>query len=145
MEAGTGTGGGRARLGKPHEVDLHVGKRLRMRRTLLGLSQGELGRSVGLTFQQIQKYERGVNRIGASRLAEFAAALSVPPGWFFEGMPGSKIAPKRPHGSDAAAGLGGRDTLELVRLYNQVPDRRVRERILALLRAVAGEGRAAAP
>jgi transcriptional regulator with XRE-family HTH domain len=98
-----------------------------MRRTLLGLSQGELARRVGLTFQQIQKYERGANRIGASRLAEFSAVLAVPPGWFFEDMPRLRIG-------------GGRETLELVRLYNKVKDRRVRERILALLRAVAIEG-----
>lgn len=110
-----------------------------MRRTLLGLSQGELARRVGLTFQQIQKYERGANRIGASRLAEFAAVLEVPPGWFFEEMP------RNVRGAMGAArggfgDLGGREALELVRLYNRVKDRRVRERILALLRAVALEG-----
>jgi transcriptional regulator with XRE-family HTH domain len=108
---------------------------------MLGLSQGELGRNVGLTFQQIQKYERGVNRIGASRLAEFAVQLGVPPGWFFEEMPRpGKGAPKRqPLAEAPGAELGGRETLELVRLYNQVKDRRVRERILGLLRAVASE------
>ena len=112
-----------------------------MRRTMLGLSQGELGRSVGLTFQQIQKYERGVNRIGASRLAEFALQLSVPPGWFFDDMPrAGKGAPKRQSAAaPPGAELGGRETLELVRLYNQVKDRRVRERILGLLRAVVSE------
>jgi transcriptional regulator with XRE-family HTH domain len=113
-----------------------------MRRTLLGLSQGELARRVGLTFQQIQKYERGANRIGASRLAEFATVLAVPPGWFFEEMPrlrlggGGRGAKRQPVGLGE---LGGRETLELVRLYNKVKDRRVRERILALLRAVSVE------
>jgi transcriptional regulator with XRE-family HTH domain len=113
-----------------------------MRRTLLGLSQGELARRVGLTFQQIQKYERGANRIGASRLAEFSAVLAVPPGWFFEDMPRLRIGGGREAKRQAAglAELGGRETLELVRLYNKVKDRRVRERILALLRAVAIEG-----
>ena len=110
-----------------------------MRRTLLGLSQGELARSVGLTFQQIQKYERGVNRIGASRLAEFAIALDVPPGWFFEELPGLPTKPKRGSRAESSAirELGGRETLDVVRLFNKVKDRRVRERVMALLRAVA--------
>ncbi len=117
-----------------------------MRRTLLGLSQGELARRVGLTFQQIQKYERGINRIGASRLAEFSMTMGVPPGWFFEGMPGPRRAAGRSLRPDSASlpGLGDRGTLELVRLYHQVKDRRVRERVLALLRAVALEARSAA-
>lgn len=134
---------GRAR---PREVDLHVGQRLKLRRTLLGLSQGELARGVGLTFQQIQKYERGINRIGASRLAEFAMLLGVSPGWFFEGMPGPRHAAGRNlrPGTASLQGLGDRETLELVRLYNQVKDRRVRERVLALLRAVTLEARNAA-
>jgi transcriptional regulator with XRE-family HTH domain len=112
-----------------------------MRRTLLGLSQGELARRVGLTFQQIQKYERGANRIGASRLAEFAAVLAVSPGWFFEEMPRLRVGGGRVAKREAIGlgDLGGRETLELVRLYNKVKDRRVRERILALLRAVAVE------
>ena len=125
--------------GAAHPVDLHVGQRLRLRRTLLGMSQSELARAVGLTFQQIQKYERGLNRVGASRLADFADALQVPPAWFFEERPERQrrrraepdISP------DLAAGAGRRDTLELVRLYNDIRDRRVRERILALVRAVA--------
>ena len=112
-----------------------------MRRTLLGLSQGELARQVGLTFQQIQKYERGANRIGASRLAEFASVLEVPPGWFFEDMPRVGLGAGRGAKAAALGDLGGREALELVRLYNRVKDRRVRERILALLRAVALEGR----
>jgi transcriptional regulator with XRE-family HTH domain len=134
--AGVGSTGRRDR---PHEVDVHVGQRLRMRRTLLGLSQGELARSVGLTFQQIQKYERGANRIGASRLAEFAIALDVPPGWFFEELPGLPTKPKRGSRAESSAirELGGRETLDVVRLFNKVKDRRVRERVMALLRAVA--------
>jgi transcriptional regulator with XRE-family HTH domain len=141
MSARAGSSGSAA-VGRrrPHEVDIHVGQRLRMRRTLLGLSQGELARQVGLTFQQIQKYERGANRIGASRLAEFAVVLEVPPGWFFENMPlaggGATRGARAAHRGDFGD-LGGREALELVRLYNRVKDRRVRERILALLRAVA--------
>jgi transcriptional regulator with XRE-family HTH domain len=97
---------------------------------------------VGLTFQQIQKYERGINRIGASRLAEFAATLGVPPGWFFEDMSDTRRASAGALRRESAReqGLSGRETLELVRLFNRVSDRCVRERILALLRAVAADG-----
>ena len=131
MRAGSPASGDRSpERARPHKADLHVGQRLKLRRTLLGLSQGELGRRVGLTFQQIQKYERGINRIGASRLVELATALAVNPGWFFDGMP----APRR---AADLQDLGGRETLDLIRLYNQIGDHRVRERILALLRAVA--------
>src|SRR5512144_1355925 len=72
--------------GVPNPVDIHVGSRVRLRRTLLGLSQEKLGEAVGLTFQQIQKYERGANRIGASRLFEFSRILDVPVSFFFEDM-----------------------------------------------------------
>ena len=74
-------------MGKPHPVDIHVGSRVRQRRTLLGMSQEKLGDAVGLTFQQIQKYERGANRIGCSRLYEFSKVLDVPVAYFFEDMP----------------------------------------------------------
>ena len=72
--------------GIPNPVDIHVGSRVRLRRTLLGLSQEKLGEAVGLTFQQIQKYERGANRIGASRLFEFSRILDVPVSFFFDDM-----------------------------------------------------------
>lgn len=70
----------------PHAVDVHVGNRVRMRRIMLGLSQPDLGNACGITFQQIQKYENGSNRISASRLVEFATTLKVPVAWFFEGL-----------------------------------------------------------
>lgn len=72
--------------GTPNPIDVHVGSRVRLRRTLLGLSQERLGEAVGLTFQQIQKYERGANRIGASRLFEFSRILDVPVSFFFDDM-----------------------------------------------------------
>ena len=71
----------------PDPVDVHVGARLRLRRNLIGMSQEQLGKASGLTFQQIQKYERGANRMGASRLYQIAQILNVPVGWFFEDMP----------------------------------------------------------
>jgi transcriptional regulator with XRE-family HTH domain len=73
--------------GVPHPVDIHVGGRVREQRKLKGMSQGELGDSLGLTFQQIQKYERGANRIGASRLFQLSQILDVPVAFFFDGMP----------------------------------------------------------
>ena len=76
---------------KPNPIDVHVGKRLRLRRTLLGMSQERLGDLLGLTFQQIQKYERGVNRIGSSRLYELGQILDVPVSFFFDDMVGSRL------------------------------------------------------
>ena len=72
---------------RPSPIDVHVGGRVRLRRTLLGMSQEKLGEALGLTFQQVQKYERGVNRIGASRLFDIARVLDVPIGFFFDDMP----------------------------------------------------------
>jgi len=83
-----------ATQGTPSPVDIHVGSRVRLQRTLLGLSQEKLGEAVGLTFQQIQKYERGANRIGASRLHEFSQILDVPVSFFFDGL--DKLSAKSP-------------------------------------------------
>ena len=76
---------------KSDGVDKHVGERVRLRRIMLKMSQTELGNKIGVTFQQLQKYEKGANRIGASRLYQLAQTLNVPPGFFFEGLPGSKV------------------------------------------------------
>ena len=90
----------------PNPIDVHVGKRLRLRRTLLGMSQERLGELLGLTFQQVQKYERGVNRIGSSRLFELGQILDVPVSFFFDDLPG-RHAPvggrSRPRGPARAA------------------------------------------
>ncbi len=139
--AGTGSG-----KGGPEPVDVHVGARVRMRRTLLGMSQEKLGRAVGLTFQQIQKYERGVNRIGASRLFNLSRILDVPVSFFFEDLPvtlsgvkahrarGLAEAPAAPFEHDP---MSKRETLELVRAYYRVTDQRVRKRLLGLIRSLA--------
>src|SRR5438067_4098480 len=79
--------GGVEKEGRPSPIDVHVGSRVRLRRTLLGLSQERLGDALGLTFQQVQKYERGVNRVGASRLFDLARVLDVPIRFFFDDMP----------------------------------------------------------
>ena len=132
----------------PQPVDLHVGNRLRMRRTLLGISQDKLGQAVDLTFQQIQKYERGANRIGASRLFEFSRILDVPVEFFFEGIQSTPAATKGKAGlSDGEqAAVDGdpmakRETLELVRAYYKIPDARVRKRLYELIRSIGDMGK----
>ena len=130
--------------GTPNPVDIHVGSRVRLRRTLLGLSQEKLGEAVGLTFQQIQKYERGANRIGASRLFEFSRILDVPVSFFFDDMPDVMSS-----GGQAVWGLGDqsqasldpdpltrRETLELVRAYYRIGDPQVRKRLFELAKSL---------
>ena len=126
-------------------IDAHVGNRLRQRRVLLGMSQENLGLAVGLTFQQIQKYERGANRIGASRLYEFSKVLDVPVGYFFDELPDEALSPymrKLSHEAPDKANveqalMTRREILELVRVYDKVRDPRVRKSILYFVRAVS--------
>lgn len=131
--------------GRPNPVDVHVGSRVRLRRTLLGLSQEKLGEAIGLTFQQVQKYERGANRIGASRLYDLARVLDVPVGFFFEEM-----TPETQQNSPAQARelreepepyepdpMAKRETLELVRAYYRITDPQVRRRLFELTKALA--------
>lgn len=138
--------GRRARGDGPHPVDIHVGSRIRMRRTLLGLSQEKLGDALGLTFQQVQKYERGANRVGSSRLFEISRILDVPVSFFFEDMPGEvSVAATVPaaNGADDTPQrdpLAKRETLELVRAYYRISDPRVRKRIFELMKAIASDG-----
>jgi transcriptional regulator with XRE-family HTH domain len=89
----------RAEKKSPNPVDKHVGSRMRMRRMMLAMSQGNLGDALGLTFQQVQKYEKGTNRIGASRLQQLSHILQVPVTFFFEGAPNASA----PHGSNGSA------------------------------------------
>ena len=131
--------------GTPNPIDVHVGARVRLRRTLLGLSQEKLGEAVGLTFQQIQKYERGANRIGASRLFEFSRILDVPIAFFFDDMPdGSRQAASEIYGLEEPKQaaleqdpLTRRETLELVRAYYRITDPRVRHRLFELTKSLA--------
>ena len=127
----------------PKAVDAHVGSRVRLRRTLLGMSQEKLGQAVSLTFQQIQKYERGTNRIGSSRLYQFSQVLDVPVSFFFDDMP-AEVAGRAPGLGEGPAEvfetekLARRETLELVRAYYRIPDPAVRKRVFELVKAVAG-------
>ena len=134
---------------RPSPIDVHVGGRVRLRRTLMGMSQERLGEALGLTFQQVQKYERGVNRIGASRLFDLARVLDVPIGFFFDDMPdgvgGSTGGMGRRSGglgfADAQDGfeddtLHRRETLELVRAYYRITDPAVRKRVFDLIKSL---------
>ena len=116
----------------PHPVDVNVGKRLRVRRTLLGMSQEKLGDALGITFQQLQKNERGANRIGSSRLFELSRILDVPISYFFEEMDMDNPATDTP--SDP---MTKRETLELVRAYYRIKDPAIRKSIVNLTRAMA--------
>ena len=123
----------------PNPVDIHVGSRVRLRRMLVGLSQEKLGDSVGLTFQQIQKYEKGVNRIGASRLFRLSQVLEVSVQIFFEGMPTIEgpVAPGMAEPKQEAflyEFLNTRDGLELNRAFVKVTDANVRKSVIELVR-----------
>lgn len=130
-------------LGTPRPVDVHVGQRLRQRRTLLGMSQDKLGEAVGLTFQQIQKYERGANRIGASRLYQLSQVLDVAVSYFFEEMPGEVQKTRGDYASQdtdidiAGDPMARRETLELVRAYYKIEDPKVRKRVFELTKSIA--------
>jgi transcriptional regulator with XRE-family HTH domain len=129
---------------RANPIDVHVGGRVRLRRMLLGMSQEKLGEHLGLTFQQIQKYEKGINRIGASRLFDLAQVLSVPVQFFYEELAvGSSGAAsgfgERPAESYAAEFLGSREGLELNKAFARITDPRVRRSIVDLVRAFAGE------
>ena len=133
---------GRTEDGRPHPVDLHVGGRVQLRRSNLGLTRSKLARAVNLTFQQIQKFERGTNRISASRLADLARALDVPVSFFFDDMPGSLAGAAAPGGQRtapwaAADPMALRETVELVRAYHRIPDRELRKSIYVVIRALA--------
>lgn len=123
----------RTETGEPDPIDVHVGARLRLRRTLLGLSQTELAKSVSLTFQQVQKYESGANRVSASRLYHIAGALNVPVSFFFDDVSclnGGMAEPKSAFEPD-------RELLELTRNYRSITDPDVRRSIYDLVRKLA--------
>ena len=131
--------------GGPNPIDIHVGARVRLRRNLLGMSQTKLGRAIGITFQQIQKYERGVNRVGASRLFNLSHVLDVPVSFFFEDLSPAAAGGgrRRARGlSEAPAAvlepdsLSRRETVELIRAYYRVTDPQLRKRFLDLLKAL---------
>ncbi|CAK0763464.1 Transcriptional regulator [Azospirillaceae bacterium] len=125
-------------------IDVHVGSRVRLRRTLLGMSQEKLGEAIGLTFQQVQKYERGTNRISASKLWILANMLDVPVSFFFDDLsegettqsPSSSLAQRDDDSSFLDPAIK-RETLELVRAYYRINDPIIRRRLFELTKAVA--------
>jgi transcriptional regulator with XRE-family HTH domain len=124
----------------PNPIDVHVGLQVRLRRKELKISQEKLAEALGLTFQQVQKYERGANRISASKLYEIARALNVPIGWFFEGL--GESAGGGVNGSDAPFAhnfLTTQEGIDLANLFPKVTRRRVRRRLVDLVRAMVDE------
>ena len=141
---------GRLPSGAPNPVDVHVGSRVKLRRTLLGMSQEMVAEAIGITFQQVQKYERGANRIGCSRLYDLARVLDVPVSYFFDAIPVSAQAQSplnvikgtvgEETGEIVAANdpMAKRETLDLVRAYYSIPDPQIRRRVYELAKALGG-------
>ena len=139
-----------ASKGFPNPIDVHVGARIRLRRTLLGISQSALAEAIGLTFQQVQKYEKGANRVSSSRLYDLAQILDVSLSYFFEDMsagvsaqtPSALMKTKQqPDIIDYEQNpLAKRETLEFVRAYYKIEDSAVRKQVFELTKAVAKRG-----
>jgi transcriptional regulator with XRE-family HTH domain len=128
---------------EPNSVDKHVGSRVRLRRMMLSMSQEKLGDALGLTFQQVQKYEKGANRIGASRLQQISHILQVPVAFFFEGAPSP---PGRPASATDAPSpafvsdfLATSEGLALTKAFMRITDAKLRRRIVDLVQGIAGE------
>ncbi len=126
-------------MSQSHPIDLHIGARIRLRRTLLGMSQQKLGDALKLTFQQVQKYERGTNQVGPRKLHRLAQILNVPVSFFFAELPtdGDAPIPAEPLFGSAIDTMVEREHLELIGSYNRLPDN-LRQRVRELVRAMAG-------
>ncbi len=130
---------------KPNPIDTHVGSRIRLRRNMLGMSQEKLGENLGITFQQIQKYEKGTNRVGASRLQAIASILGVPVAFFFEDAPGQEPRSGRGFAEDASTSFAFEfcsttEGLQLNRAFVRITDQKVRRKIIDLVKALSDEG-----
>jgi transcriptional regulator with XRE-family HTH domain len=127
--------------GGPHPVDRHVGLRIRLRRKELGISQERLAEALGLTFQQVQKYERAANRVSASKLWEIARALETSVSYFYEGLEAAEAALPAAANPRAHEFLLSPEGLELAQIFPKLPRARVRRKVVELVRALAdGEG-----
>jgi transcriptional regulator with XRE-family HTH domain len=126
-----------------NRIDQHVGKRVRMRRMMLGMSQTELGNALGLTFQQVQKYEKGINRIGASRLQHLTSLLQIPISFFFEGapsLPGQSSKTSNAPSPDLVSDfLATSDGLALTKAFMRISDAKLRRCIVELVEQIAGK------
>ena len=129
----------------PNPIDKHVGSRVRMRRMMLSMSQEKLGDALGLTFQQVQKYEKGTNRIGASRLQHISNILQVPVAFFFEGAPHVPSATHQSHVGEAPSPayvsdfLATSDGLALTKAFTRINDSKLRRRIVDLVEQIADD------
>lgn len=129
------------------DIDTHVGKRLRMRRTMLGLSQEALAKAVGITFQQVQKYEKGANAMNANRLYEFAKCMNIPVAYFFEGLeaiipaekPATAFEEQTATFEFAGQPVSDRESLEMMKAFKRIKEQPVRKRMADLVRAVADQ------
>ena len=139
---------------QPSSIDAHVGSRVRLRRMLIGMSQEKLGELLGLTFQQVQKYEKGANRIGASRLFDISQILAVPVSYFFDDVPDEIASQHRltngnghgnGHYKDLESGphmmefVSSAEGFQLIRAYTKITDPRVRKRVLDLVKSLTGD------
>ena len=129
---------------KPNPTDIHVGSRIRLRRNMLGMSQEKLGERLGITFQQIQKYEKGTNRVGASRLQAIANILGVPVAFLFEDMPGAEPAATGGFSEDASTAFAlefctSAEGLQLNRAFVKITDAKVRRKIIELVKTLASD------
>ena len=127
---------------QPNPIDIHVGSRVRLRRMMLSMSQEKLGEQLGITFQQIQKYEKGTNRIGASRLQHIARVLAVPVAFFFEdapGGPGATGMAEAPETSYVVDFLSSSEGIQLNKAFVKIKDTKLRRRVIDLVRAMAGD------
>ena len=123
----------------PNPIDVHVGSRVRIRRVELGMSQGKLGDALGITFQQVQKYEKGTNRIGASRLQHVSGILQVAVAHFFEGTPGQlKAKGNAPSSAYVFDFIATTDGLTLAKAFTQIKNANVRRQIVKLVNEIAG-------
>ena len=124
----------------PNSVDRYVGSRVRMRRIMLGMSQEKLGEALGLTFQQVQKYEKGINRVGAGRIQQISEALQVPVSFLFEGGPSATAADGFSEGSSPAYAfdfLATSESLALTRAFSRIADPKLRRSIVELVEQIA--------
>ncbi len=129
---------------KPNPIDIHVGSRIRLRRNMLGMSQEKLGENLGITFQQIQKYEKGTNRVGASRLQAIASILGVPVAFFFEDAPGQEASGNRGFAEDSSMAFavefcGSPEGLQLNRAFVKITDMKVRRKIIELVKSLSSD------
>ena len=140
MKQSSKPSGGAPRYGRgtgiPNPIDVHVGKRIRMRRLFLGMNQETLANALGLTFQQVQKYEGGANRVSASRLAAMAEILEVPIEFFFRDLEAGET-PRTAEEQAARERMERPETIELVRLYYAISDPSVRQKFLEMVKAAA--------